>query len=126
MSDHPERPTIQEIKNQHPLQEIVPRYCEVRLSGDHLVGRCPFHDDQSPSFAVWLRTQTWQCFAASCGVGGDVIDFVGYATFGRAWNSRDKPMFKDALEYLTGGGCRRCAGQSHWSGGIRSRGGRLS
>ena len=104
MSDGQDRPTLQQIKDGHPLQEIVPRYAEVRLSGDHLVGRCPFHDDHSPSFAAWLRTQTWQCFAASCGAGGDVIDFVGHATFGRAWNSRDKALFKEALERLTGNG----------------------
>jgi DNA primase len=103
MNDN-QQPTIREIKAAHPLQEIVPRYSDVRLSGDHLVGRCPFHDDRSPSFAVWLRTQTWQCFAASCGLGGDVIDFIGHATFGRGWNNRDRIMFKEALERLTGRG----------------------
>lgn len=97
------RPTVKEIKQRYPIQEIVVRYTEVKRSGDRLVGCCPFHDDHHPSFSVYLPTQTWQCFAASCGLGGDVIDLVGYALLGQAWNSRDREMFKEALHRLTGG-----------------------
>ena len=96
------RPTLQAIKDQHPLQEILPRYMDLKRSGDCLVGSCPFHDDRSPSFAAYLKTQTWQCFAAGCGLGGDVIDFVGYQLHGTAWNSRNAELFKAALEALTG------------------------
>ncbi len=95
--------TIQDIKDHHPLQEILPRYMSLRSAGVYLVGHCPFHDDRSPSFAAYLQTQTWQCFAASCGLGGDVIDFVGCQAYGAAWNPRDPVMFKEALRRLTGG-----------------------
>ncbi len=101
MTDAP-RPTIKDIKERHPLQEILPRYLDLKRSGECLVGRCPFHDDYSPSFAAYLKTQTWQCFAASCGLGGDVIDFIGHQICGSAWNSRNAEMFKAALEALTG------------------------
>jgi DNA primase len=94
---------IDDIKKRYPIQEIVVRYTNVKRSGERLVGRCPFHDDRTPSFSVYLPTETWQCFAASCGLRGDVIDLVGCAIYGQAWNSRDKEMFKEALRRLTGG-----------------------
>ena len=97
------RLTLQNIKDRHPLQEVLPRYMDLRRSGSYLAGRCPFHDDRSPSFAAYLQTQTWQCFAAACGLGGDVIDFVGYQSYGTAWNSRDSTLFQEALRRLTGG-----------------------
>ncbi len=103
MIDPTNRATVDEIKARHPLQDVAPRYVvALRHTGSHLVGRCPFHDDQHPSFAVHLPTQTWHCYAASCDLGGDVIDLVGHARFGRAWNSRDKAMFKEALADLDG------------------------
>lgn len=97
------RAPLDEIKARHPLQDVAPRYVtDLRHTGTHLVGRCPFHDDRHPSFTVHLPTQTWHCYGASCELGGDVIDLVGHARFGRAWNSRDKSMFKDALADLEG------------------------
>ncbi|MCC6191690.1 MAG: hypothetical protein IT318_21895 [Anaerolineales bacterium] len=101
--DPAQHATLDEIKARHPLQDVAPRYvAALRHTGSHLVGRCPFHDDQHPSFTVHLPTQTWHCYAASCDLGGDVIDLVGHARFGRAWNSHDKAMFKEALADLGG------------------------
>src|SRR5687768_4230094 len=97
------RAALDEIKARHPLQDVALRYvADLHHTGTNLVGRCPFHDDRHPSFAVHLPTQTWHCYAASCELGGDVIDLVGHARFGRAWNSRDKAMFKGALADLDG------------------------
>lgn len=39
---------------------------------------CPFHDDRSPSFTVWTKTQKWKCHAG-CG-NGDVINLVSKFT----------------------------------------------
>jgi len=39
-----------------------------------MVGRCPFHEDRSPSLVVYPGSQSWFCFA--CDVGGDVFAFV--------------------------------------------------
>jgi DNA primase len=98
------RAALDEIKRRYPLQEVVARFApELRHSGSYLTGHCPFHDDRRPSFAVHLPTETWRCYAAACDLGGDVIDLVGHSHFGRAWNSRDKVMFKEALRRLTEG-----------------------
>jgi hypothetical protein len=35
---------------------------------------------------------------------GDMIVFLGHALFARAWNSRDKAMFREALAHLAGVG----------------------
>lgn len=100
----PDRITVNEVKARHPIAEVAARYvANLKRSGGWLIGRCPFHDDHDPSFGVSLATQTWQCFAASCGLGGDVIDLIGCAHYGRAWNSRDKDMFKEVLNILEGG-----------------------
>jgi DNA primase len=39
-----------------------------------LTGNCPFHQDETPSFTVYIVTQRFHCFG--CGANGDVIDFV--------------------------------------------------
>lgn len=41
---------------------------------DH-VGRCPFHDDKTPSLVVSPEKNLWNCLGA-CGAGGDVIAWV--------------------------------------------------
>jgi DNA primase len=43
--------------------------------GSDLVGRCPFHDDRTPSLVVSPEKNLWHCLGA-CGVGGSVIDWV--------------------------------------------------
>lgn len=42
---------------------------------DNLLGRCPFHDDKTPSFVVSEKKNLWHCLGA-CKAGGSVIDFV--------------------------------------------------
>lgn len=41
---------------------------------DKYLGKCPFHEDKSPSFSVDIKKGLWNCFAG-CG-GGSVIDLV--------------------------------------------------
>lgn len=43
--------------------------------GRDFVGRCPFHEDRTPSFVVSPEKNLWNCLGA-CGAGGDVIAFV--------------------------------------------------
>lgn len=42
--------------------------------GKHIIGRCPFHNEKTASFTVYLETNSFWCFG--CARGGDVIDFV--------------------------------------------------
>jgi DNA primase len=43
-------------------------------SGSRYMGRCPFHDERSPSFSVNADLNLYHCFG--CGKGGDVVTFV--------------------------------------------------
>lgn len=42
--------------------------------GKDLVGRCPFHEDETPSLSVTPAKNLWRCFG--CGAGGGPIDWV--------------------------------------------------
>jgi DNA primase len=43
--------------------------------GSDLIGRCPFHDDKTPSLVVSPAKNLWHCLGA-CQAGGTVIDWV--------------------------------------------------
>jgi DNA primase len=43
--------------------------------GADLVGRCPFHDDKTPSLVVTPKANLWHCLGA-CQAGGSVVDWV--------------------------------------------------
>ena len=45
-----------------------------KSSGTRYMGRCPFHDERSPSFSVNSDLNLYHCFG--CGKGGDVVTFV--------------------------------------------------
>jgi hypothetical protein len=57
------------VKSSISVYDFVSQY--VDLNGE--VGRCPFHEDDHPSFGVSKDGNYWNCFAG-CG-GGSVIDF---------------------------------------------------
>ena len=44
---------------------------EFSASGDGYVGKCPFHEDDTPSLRVTPEKELWNCFG--CDKGGDVI-----------------------------------------------------
>jgi DNA primase len=69
---------------------VVSRYLPLTGLGDTLRGRCPFHEDHEPSFAVYPGSGTFHCFG--CGAHGDVIDFVmriEHFTFAQALDTLD-------------------------------------
>jgi len=45
-----------------------------KSSGTRYMGRCPFHEERSPSFSVNADLNLYHCFG--CGKGGDVVTFV--------------------------------------------------
>ena len=47
---------------------------ELRKAGAEWVGRCPFHEERTPSFYVNPVKKVYHCYG--CGAGGDVIDYV--------------------------------------------------
>lgn len=46
---------------------------ELKKLGKIHMGKCPFHAEDTPSFAIYTETNTYNCFGG-CG-GGDVIKF---------------------------------------------------
>jgi len=58
--------------------------------GRDLVGRCPFHDDHTPSLVVTPDKNLWRCFGA-CDAGGDPITWV---------MRREGVSFRHAVELL--------------------------
>lgn len=48
---------------------------ELRRQGADWVGRCPFHDDRSPSLVVTPVKNLWHCLGA-CRAGGGPVDWV--------------------------------------------------
>ena len=66
---------IDQLKRRNPIAEVVRRHgVELRGQGRRLTGRCPFHEDRTPSFCVYPETESFHCFG--CGASGDVIDFI--------------------------------------------------
>src|SRR5512145_3486941 len=45
-----------------------------RASGSRYTGRCPFHEERTPSFSVNPVDKLYYCFG--CGKGGDLVSFV--------------------------------------------------
>jgi DNA primase len=62
------------VKQQADIVRVIGEYVSLRKSGQNFMGRCPFHAEKTPSFAVHPVKQIYHCFG--CGVGGDVFKFV--------------------------------------------------
>ena len=84
---------VARVKSRYDLMEVVRRH-GVALRDGHTfsMGRCPFHDDRTPSFMVVPEEQRYHCFG--CGHRGDVIDFVKEA--------QHLGTVKDVLDTLEG------------------------
>ena len=63
------------LRERWPLEDLAARYgVRLRGSGRRLYGRCPFHDDHTPSLVVYPSSRSWFCFG--CRQWGDAIDWV--------------------------------------------------
>ena len=62
---------------------------QLRPVGGRLQGKCPFHNEKTPSFVVYVEQNKWHCFG--CGENGDSIDFI---------QKRDNIGFLEAIKYL--------------------------
>jgi len=56
------------------MVEVVSGRTALRKAGPRYSGRCPFHEERTPSFSVNPVEKLYHCFG--CGKGGDVIAFV--------------------------------------------------
>ena len=69
---------------------LVSSRTELKKAGvNRLTGRCPFHEERTPSFGIDPTEKLYHCFG--CGVGGDVFKFV---------METENVSFPEALELL--------------------------
>ena len=66
--------TLNEIRNNLDIVEIISNYLPLTSKGKNYFGVCPFHDDHSPSMSVSKEKQIYTCF--SCGATGNVFKFI--------------------------------------------------
>lgn len=84
---------IEQLKDKNDIVDVVSKYVSLERKGGRFWGRCPFHHEKTPSFAVNVDGQFYHCFG--CGAGGDVIKFV---------REMESLGFMEAVELL----CQRC------------------
>jgi DNA primase len=85
---------IERLKREVSLERLAEaRGIELQRHGADLIGRCPFHDDKTPSLVISPKKNLWHCLGA-CSTGGSAIDWVMRA---------EGVSFRHAVELLTSG-----------------------
>ena len=81
--------SIEDLKNQLNIVDVVRRVVPLKQAGSNYKGICPFHNEKTPSFVVSEKKQIFTCFG--CGASGGVIEFT------KRYYNLD---FKEAVEKL--------------------------
>ena len=82
--------SVESVKRAADMAAVVELRTQLRKGGGgELTGRCPFHDERTPSFWLNPSKQLYYCFG--CGAKGDLISFV------REMEGLD---FAEAIEWL--------------------------
>jgi DNA primase len=81
--------TVNEVKAAADMVELVSARTALRKVGGRYTGRCPFHEERTPSFSVNAADKLYYCFG--CGARGDVITFV---------RETEQLDFNEAVEWL--------------------------
>jgi DNA primase len=66
--------SIEDVVAAADMIEIVSARTPLRRVGSRWTGRCPFHEERTPSFSVNPVDKLFYCFG--CSKGGDLIEFV--------------------------------------------------
>lgn len=62
-----------DLKSKINVREFYRQFLELRQSGRLLWAKCPFHNDQDPSFSIDEETGIFKCWTEN--ISGDIIDF---------------------------------------------------
>lgn len=65
---------IEQVLERADIVDVIREYVTLKKAGVNYKGRCPFHNDKTPSFVVSPLKGICKCFA--CGKGGNVIWFL--------------------------------------------------
>jgi DNA primase len=66
--------SVEEVKAVADMVAVVSTRTQLRKTGGRFLGRCPFHEERTPSFSVNATDKLYYCFG--CGAKGDLITFV--------------------------------------------------
>jgi DNA primase len=81
---------IERLRSEVSVERLVEAAgIELKRGGKDLLGRCPFHEDDTASLVVTPTKNLWHCFG--CGIGGGPIDWV---------IKRNGVSFRHAVELL--------------------------
>jgi len=69
-----EQRTIERVLDSCNIVEVVGAYVNLKKRGVRYFACCPFHEEKTPSFAVFPETGTFKCFG--CGEQGNSIGFL--------------------------------------------------
>ncbi len=81
--------SVAEVRGAADMVDLVSQYTPLKRAGARYSGRCPFHDERTPSFSVNAADKLFYCFG--CGKGGDAISFV---------RELEQLDFAEAVEWL--------------------------
>lgn len=65
---------IEQLKQVADLADLVADHTQLKRAGRSLKGRCPLHEERTPSFTVDPGQGVWHCFG--CQEGGDIYTFL--------------------------------------------------
>lgn len=65
---------VDEVRARADIVEIIGEHVSLKRSGKDFKGRCPFHEERTPSFYVVPSKGFYNCFG--CGESGDVFTFL--------------------------------------------------
>ena len=74
MRGHIPKNFIAQLIDRTDIVPIIQARVQLKKAGANFMGRCPFHEEKSPSFTVSPNKQFYHCFG--CGAHGNVISFL--------------------------------------------------
>ncbi len=66
--------SVDQIKSRIDILSLISSYIKLDKAGASSKGRCPFHNEKTPSFFVSPDRGSYYCFG--CGASGDIFTFV--------------------------------------------------